>query len=153
VDEPENETIVRVARDAVAELAPEELAGFDATAEAYLAAPSRVRRRRTKDDPLGFGVEEVSVLLSPVALAMAQSTLDSIAQDVARSSVTAVGARLRRLLPRRSKTPQVSTPLNRGQMADLRSAAIEKGRQLGLDDQRAALLADAIIGRLASRDS
>ena len=78
MDEPENETVVRVARDAVAELSPEELAGFDAAAEAFLAAPRRVRRRQSKDYPLGFGVEEVSILLSPVALAVAQSTLQNL---------------------------------------------------------------------------
>jgi hypothetical protein len=151
VGERRNETVVRVARDAVAELAPEELAGFDVAAEAYLAAPGRVRRRLSKDDPLGFGVEEVSVLLSPVALAVTQSTLQNLAQDAARSSLKAVGARLRRIWPRRQEAPRASTPLNPGQLADLRSTAIEKGSQMGLDDRRAALLADAIIGRLVSR--
>ena len=66
MDGRRNEALVRVARDALAELAPEELAVFDAAAEAYLAAPRRVRRRLRKGDPLGFGVE-VSVLSSPVA--------------------------------------------------------------------------------------
>ncbi|WP_448620534.1 hypothetical protein [Geodermatophilus sp. URMC 65] len=152
MNEGAKETVVRVARDVVAQLAPQELADFDAAAEAYLAAPSRVRRRLNKDDPLGFGVEEISVLLSPVALAVAQSTLETLAQDAARSSITAMGARLRRFLLRHRRVRRERTPLSPDQLADVRRGAMEKGKQLGLDDQRAALLADAIIGRLVTQN-
>ena len=152
MNESAKDTVVAVARDVVAQLTPQELADFDAAAEAYRAAPSRVRRRLDKDDPLGFGVEEMSVLLSPVALAVAQSTLETLAQDAARSSMRAMGARLRRFLPRRRRVRREKTPLSPDQLADVRRGAMEKARQLGLDDQRAALLADAIIGRLVTRD-
>jgi hypothetical protein len=147
---------VSVARDVIVQLAPEELFTFDMVAESFLTAQRRVSRRR--EEPLGFGIEAGLVLLTPIVLALAQSVLETLAGDAGRSLARTTAARVGKVFRRRRARPEDAVAvsaqvasLSTAQLTAVRQQAVEKARQLNVDDERAALLADAIVGALATR--
>jgi hypothetical protein len=149
----EPELVVTVSREVVTQLAPEELPLFDGISEAHLADPGRGGSRHGDgDDVLGFGAGEAQVLLTPVALVV----VTEVAKHVAVGLSDAGGRSLRRLLGRRrpeAAPAPAPGPLTPEQLAEVRRAAARKAVELGLDRERSALLADAIVGRLAARRS
>ena len=151
-----DDLVVAIAHDAVSTVAPDELAWFGAVAEAYQRNPKRASPRAAKDDPLGFGLDAAVPLVAWVAIAVATGALESMGQDLERSVIARMRAALRRLMRRlRGRRPENSTnrlrPLSPDQLATIREQAVRKARQLDLDENRAELLADAIVGSLAAR--
>jgi hypothetical protein len=66
-----NQLIADVARDIVAQTAPQELPFFRATSVAYFKNPEKALKQQTgKDEMLGFGGGEVVTLLTPIVLTM-----------------------------------------------------------------------------------
>ncbi|POX53028.1 hypothetical protein C3488_06790 [Streptomyces sp. Ru72] len=73
-----------LAREAVRRLAPEELAFFDETADAYFEDPARASRK-ARPEPLGIGIEAIVVsTLTAFALPVAATVAGNIATDVMR---------------------------------------------------------------------
>ncbi|MFF4209932.1 hypothetical protein ACFYZE_11375 [Streptomyces sp. NPDC001796] len=73
-----------LAREAVRRLAPEELAFFDETADAYFEDPARATRK-ARPEPLGIGIEAIVVsTLTAFALPVAATVAGNIATDVMR---------------------------------------------------------------------
>lgn len=113
-----------VARALVARAAPHELPIFRAASRAYFAKPDRALRRRSVDEMLGFGADSMSAL-TPYALAVASAVIERLGGEVGRQE-----------------------PLTPEQVDFVRQLSLEEGRQLGLDEDKAALLADALVGSL-----
>ncbi|HZV51001.1 MAG TPA: hypothetical protein VFD49_14675 [Candidatus Dormibacteraeota bacterium] len=143
-DAERRDLAARLARAAVARLAPEEAplaeAGLGAT-----PAPGG------GEEVLGFGLEVALPLLTPVALAVAQE----VARCVGDQLGAAVRRRrrlagwLRRGRPDRGPRP-ARPPLTPAQLAEVRRLARERARALGLSESRAGALADAIVASLAT---
>ncbi|MFJ8754520.1 hypothetical protein ACIREO_35175 [Streptomyces sp. NPDC102441] len=135
-------------REVVADLAPEELLlvqGLfeldDATAVRRLAGWGRRR------EPLGFGMTEIAVLITPVVWL----TLDQAARhatDILVDSTTQRSTTLLRRLFRRSQEPAVVPPLTRDQLAEIRRTVMAAADQCGLSAERATQIADAVVSRL-----
>jgi hypothetical protein len=152
--------VAALARASVERAAPEELPLFRATSEAYFDDPSTLERPKSRDDMLGFGVDGSVMLVTPVALAVAKDVIEFIGTQLrARAEKEGEGAIdhvLNRLL-RRDDEP-AATPAARTEPAELtdeqleqvRTLALEKAKQLKLSDAKAELLAESLVGSLAT---
>ena len=158
-DAPDQELVTELARHLVQEAAPEELPLFRATSEAYFKDPAKtLARSQDKDEMLGFGAEAVVVLLTPVALEVAKSVVAWVAARVRSAAEReaggmiddAVGGLFRRLRGSRAEPEPAAPELSDEELAEVRRVAFEKARQLDLPKAKAELLADSVVGSLAT---
>ncbi len=134
--------------------APDELLTFDEVAEEYYADPQSTLMLNKKDEAVGFGLE--LALLAPFALAVAEFVIvfvGDLLRDVAKDAAKpAVSGTLKRVL--RVRTDQASplgeVELTKEQRARIFAAAKEQSARLGLDEDKAVLLGNAIIGVLGN---
>jgi hypothetical protein len=69
--------VSEVARDVLSDIAPQEMPIFAAASRAYFADPAAALQQfRSKDDVLGFGMEAVTVLVTPAVLLVVSDVLD-----------------------------------------------------------------------------
>ena len=168
--EEEKSLIEALARQAVAEVAPQELPLFRSTSRAYLDDPKRLRGEpASADDMLGFGAElgvAVSVV-TPIVLEVARSVVVFVAGQLEGAVKEEAAPRIRELVRRlvgsagapepadrpdqeAAAAPEPSeTVLTRSQLVEVREVAIRTAERLKLAPDRAATLADAIVGSLA----
>lgn len=138
-----------VVRDVVAEVAPEELplvAGLarfdDVTVVRRLG--DRGRRRET----LGFGLGEIAALVTPVVWLAVNQAAQRIVGAAVDGTVGRAGSALRKLL-RRSGEHVTVPPLTREQLSGVRKSVLEVAAQRGLEAERASVIADAVVARMA----
>lgn len=142
----------QLARLVIERAAPDELLTFDEVADEYYADPNSTLTLNKKDEAVGFGLE--LALLAPFALAVAEFVIQLIGEllrDVAKDAATpAVSAALKRLM--RVHTEEAPSPaevqLTTEQRAQIFAAAKEQSARLGLDEDKAVLLSNAILGVL-----
>ena len=151
---------VALARSTVEQAAPEEMPIFSAASDAYLAGGDSAQGGTRM---LGFGLEAAVVLLTPIAIEVAKDVLRYLREQVTelaskkgKEGVDAVIARLggdddAQGGGKAARTDVGDAPaLSKEQLERVRVRAIEKAKQLKLDDDRAALLADSLVGSLAT---
>lgn len=150
--EDERVLVSELAELALADAAPEELALFPETADDYFRDPDAALHPRGREEAVGFGLE--IAMVAPYILAIAQSVVrflaSAVEEGVQEEVKTSVAERLRGLL-RRGKGSSGEggmPPLTLEQRQQVRASAYERARQLGLDDGRAAVLADSVVGGL-----
>ena len=155
---PSDDALVEaLARSAVEQVAPEELPLFRATSEAYFADPSSLEQGRSRDDMLGFGVDAALVLVSPVALQVAKEVIGFVVAQFREAAAEEGEGAIKRLVARlvhrdeNGKDEQEAVPeLTDEQLEQVRALALEKARSLKLSDTKATLLADSLVGSLAT---
>lgn len=158
----DDELVAEVARDLVAKTAPHELPLFRATSEEYFKDPERaLSPPEGKDETLGFGVGIALAMITPVALEVVKSVIAFVSAEVGKTakeeSEPLIRNAVRRLF-RRGKDPAAGASgaqpatigLNEEQLAEVRRVALEKAEQLKLARDKAELLADALVGELAT---
>jgi len=160
----DDELVVALARATVARAAPEELVLFPAASEAYLDGHDPGKGSRG-DPMLGFGVETAVVLLTPVALTVAKDVLGFLRAQLEKRAAEhgdkAIDWLVDRLLRRNGKEPAAAgaaattvpdetLELTDEQLEQVRQLALEKAQQLELPDVQAKLLADSLVGSLAT---
>jgi hypothetical protein len=137
-------------RDVVTEVAPEELpliaglAGFD-DARAVRRLGGRDRRR----EPLGFGLGEVAALVTPVVWLAVDQAAQRIVGTWVDNGITRTNTALRRLFRRAASEPVTLPPLTREQLLLVRESVLTMAARRGLDPERATVIADAVVTRLA----
>ncbi|WP_208605837.1 hypothetical protein [Streptomyces albus] len=135
-------------REVITELAPEELPLLEGVLELDdAAAVRRLSGHGQRREPLGFGVGEIAVLVTPVvwlALDQAARRIGDIALE--RASRASAGA-LRRLF-RRSPPPVVVPPLTREQLAEVKRLVLETAEQRGLAAPQASEIANTVVAGL-----
>lgn len=163
-----------LARAAVAVVAPGELPTFTATAQAFARDPDRVLKgRRRSDRVLDSGLGAVVTLVTPAALSVATIVYQQLVSDLTDSTLGRGRAGLRRVrerlrsgradradhADRTSRTSQTAGPAHiapyadqRSRVAAAREEAVRRGRELGLPDETASALADAVIDALSGED-
>ncbi|HEX2324073.1 MAG TPA: hypothetical protein VHQ00_01675 [Chloroflexota bacterium] len=171
----DEELIASVAREQVAQLAPQELPLFRAQSAAYFEDPQKaLQGDRSGEDMLSFGPEVAFALLTPVILSVTSTVLSAVAEELGRTlgeeSRGVAGDLVRRLF-RRPPTgaqdasgvgesgaagesgggvqPAPVPVLTAAQLARVRQSAFERARQLDVPEARASLLADSLVGSLA----
>jgi hypothetical protein len=147
-----DQLIKKIAHDVMERVAPEELPTFTGTAEAYFENPKRVLGTH-KEDMLGFGLDAAIVYLTPFVLAITTDVIKDIVEPTIKEKLRKmITALIRHIFKgcRSSKDgPKIPLPtLLPEQRAQLRQRIREKARQLGLEEAKAELLADAVLGSL-----
>jgi hypothetical protein len=145
------ETIKEISRDLVMEIAPEELAMFDELADEYFQHPQPGKQVKTNDDPLGFGINETLVAVTPAATGMVSTVLaylltsfnDALKDTAKESFKTKMKAVFS--AKKKGKSPIAFTI---EQLKQINKKAFEQARTFGLSDDQAQHLADALVGRL-----
>jgi hypothetical protein len=159
-DAVDDALVAQLARSAVSQAAPEELPLFRATSEAYFEDPTALERRKSGDEMLGFGVEAAVVLVTPVALNVAKDVLNFVLEQVREQArehgKEAIERFTDRLLKRGGQpgsegaAPAETPELTEAQLEQVRALALEKAQQLKLAPDKAELLADSLVGSLAT---
>ncbi|HSO01076.1 MAG TPA: hypothetical protein VLS46_01015 [Gaiellaceae bacterium] len=150
-----DDLVAALARAAVERAAPEELPLFRATSEAYLRDPASLEGGKSRDEMLGFGVEAAAMLVTPIALQVARDVLGFLHEQLrARAREQGEGA-IDRLLARlvgKDEPAEGAEPvkLSDEELERVRAVALEKARALKLSDEKATLLADSLVGSLAT---
>lgn len=165
----DEELVVALARATVERAAPEELVLFPAASEAYLQG--RDPAKATRGDPmLGFGVDAAVVLLTPVALSVAKDVLGFLrvqfGKHAAKHAEEGIDWLVARLLGRDDDAAAAEPAAGDGgaaaepvppppeltdeQLAQVHELALQKAKQLKLPAAKAQLLADSLVGSLAT---
>jgi hypothetical protein len=136
--------------------APEELVLFPEVAEEYFRDPDGVLNAQGRDEAVGFGLDVA--MLTPYALAVVVPVirfLASVVEETAKEEVRiSLSERIRKLFRRDAdEEPEAgdaapALALSREQARAVRQTAFDQARGLGVDDARAGLLADSLVGRL-----
>ncbi len=149
-DTTHEQLVTEIARDLVAQAAPQELFLFQETSEAYFKNPGKMLKGLSgKDEPLGFGLVEIgsAILMSPIVLAVVDEATKALAEEVTEAGF--VKKLIRKLFHRSEERKNAPPQLTQEQMEQVRKQAFDSARQFNLPESQAALLADALIGRLA----
>lgn len=146
--------VAALARATVEKAAPEELPLFQATSEAYFADPKALERGGGKDEMLGFGVDAAMLLVTPIALQVAKDVIGFLGQQLRERAAAegegAIDRIIARLVNRDGGEEGPVAELTDEQLEQVRTLALEKGRALKLSEERASLLADSLVGSLAT---
>ncbi|MEU5211804.1 hypothetical protein [Streptomyces sp. NPDC020742] len=143
-------TVRQVIKDVVAETAPEELpllAGLEPLDD---TAIDRVlgQRARTRE-PLGFGLDTVVALVTPVLWTVLSDVARQELQTAASGGLARLKQRLRRhRRPRQDEAALTLPPLDRVQAQHVRELVLARCTAAGIDDTRAAAIADGVTVRL-----
>lgn len=137
-----------VVRDVIAEVAPDELPLVDRLRQLGDKRAERLLARRTSGrDLLGFGIDEIVVLASPIVWFVLNEAAARLTEDAVASSGLAVRRWLRRRFGRH-RAAAALPPFAPEQVAQVRAQVLETARRSGMDAERAELLADSVAGRL-----
>jgi hypothetical protein len=171
----EQAVVAALARTTVDEVAPEEAPLFGPMCQAYFD-PSRSRGGTGgTDDMLGFGVDAAAaaVLVTPVALEVASSVIGYVVgelqtafKDEAKPMIQAFVKRLLHGKPKPgdpaeaprddgaakagAKPPDEPPPFTDDQLAEVRKVALKTAERMGMERDKASVVADAIVGAIVT---
>lgn len=150
-EQDERSLVSDLAERAVGTAAPEELVLFAETADDYFRDPKASLRADGRDEAVGFGLE--LAMLTPCVLAVATAVVQllvTVVQESVQEEVKPPIVQLMRRMLRREGAPPEDVPaLTDAQRRRVRDTAYDRAQNLGLDEGRARLLADAVVGGLA----
>lgn len=141
---------IDLARIVVTSTAPGELLFFD---DVVLEVRRNGVPRGGKEEALGFGLD--LSLLAPYVVAVMPTVVLALKTIVEKHVTDAVGERLAdgiRSLFRKDEKPSVP-PLTAEQARSVHEVALRTAERLGLRAEKAALLADAVVGAVSVRDA
>jgi hypothetical protein len=151
----EHELVGALAEMVLEQAAPEELALFPELTDEYFRDPDAAVHVRHRDEAVGFGLElamltpYVLAVVTPVVRMLASLVEESVHDELKPTVAQLVHRLFRRVDPTTSEGTE-PPELTADQLRRIRTTAYERGRQLGLDEPRADLLADSVVGRLAT---
>jgi hypothetical protein len=152
-----DDLVAALARATVERAAPEELPLFGPMSEAYLADPSALKDGgKKRDEMLGFGVDAAVVLITPVALQVARDVLgflhEQLRERAREQGEGAIDRIIAKLVGKKDEAAadEPVPELTDAQLEQVRKFAVEKARSLKLSEERAGLLADSLVGSLAT---
>jgi hypothetical protein len=145
-----------IVRDVIADAAPAELPVVDGLRQLDPdTARKRLRRRRQSRDPVGFGLDVVVPLMTPVAWIAIDELVRRIVDDASGSLAGRTGKALRavgRRVTHRSQAEVTATatvsPLSPAQLEEVRRRVLELAPKYYLASMDAEALADRVVARL-----
>ncbi|HKA03094.1 MAG TPA: hypothetical protein VKD67_02160 [Acidimicrobiales bacterium] len=143
--------ILDVSRQVVGDLAPGELEVFDATGDAYLEAPAG----KDGEEMLGFGVEVVA-FVTPFVVMATKAVVSYLSEVVSKAmkeqSESVIAGYVKRLFKRFHDDPEPApVQLTIEEIKKAHEVALAEAKALGMKDERASLLANAIAGELVTQ--
>ena len=142
-----DEIVGSLGRELVSDLAPEELPLYPSMLSQFQGV-KRGRGKESDDQILGFGGAEALTMLTPVILSFASSVWQALVAEAAASSAQGVVEYVRARLRGHHET--VAQPLTTDQLKFVRTVAEREAHRLDISEGQAGLLADAMIGALAT---
>ena len=138
----------------VVEVAPEEIDLFDELVVEYFRDPTPPDRSQTqKDDPLGFGIEETLIAVTPSATAVANIIINYLLTEVIKITESEraeeVKRKIKALFSSEREDKVKPEPLTKEQLENIRKLARKQAINFGIGPERAERMADALIGSLA----
>jgi hypothetical protein len=147
----EHALVAQLTRAALQEAAPEESDVFEKDAAGWLAGTHVAGR--TEDDMVGFGVETAAVLLTPYVVEAAKAAVRYVAGILAESADAEVRPRIarwmQRLLGHHATEDDATAGLPLDVVTRVKEETLRTCLDMGLDATDAALVSDAVAGRLA----
>ena len=145
------EFIKEISLDVVTQVAPEELDLFDELVQEYFEDPSPPDLSATvSDDPLGFGLAETLVAVTPAATALVSVVLSYLLTEVIKATQEEGAAVLKRKIKKLfNPDSQEASPLTQPQLEQIKKLARKQAIQFGLNSKQAEQMAAALIGSLA----
>ncbi|MGJ6963788.1 hypothetical protein ACSDR0_17935 [Streptosporangium sp. G11] len=149
--------VADIGHGVVAEVFPEELPVFAAVSSAYFDDPDRTLAGKDRNGgPLGFGLAEVTALMTPAVLWVVQVVVQHYTQPYVEKGADGLRSKAARLFRRRGKgvpgpddvDVESLRALTPEQRAELRGVAVDAARRRGLSPDQAELIADAIVHRI-----
>jgi hypothetical protein len=146
--------MTEVARDILTEVAPHEMPIFAAASRAYFADPAAaLRQAHSKDNVLGFGIEAVTVVITPAVLSVMSEVLEyltdialkGVAQGLTEETSLIVKAMFKKF---HSSTPNVPSVLTREHLAIVHDNVLLAAKKLRLPADQARSLANAVTAQL-----
>lgn len=138
-----------VVADVVEEVAPEErpllhaLSGFDDA-----TALRRLTARDGRDQPLAFGVEAATALVTSVVWIAVDQTVRRIIDSTAGRAGEPKRARARLFGRRRAAEPVTIPPLTADQLRQVEQAVLDAARDAGFSRKRGERIAHGVVRRL-----
>ncbi|WP_196255659.1 hypothetical protein ACN26Y_21955 [Micromonospora sp. WMMD558] len=147
--ESDRSLLVDLARPVVDRFSPGETELFPLLSEAHFADPRAYAEPERRGGPLTFGVPEVLVLLTPVALAAMTEAVRYVAERAMRKGHQVTSAALRRVFRGRPDGPAEAPPLEltAQEWAEVRGIVERVAVRGGVEPERAAMIADAVVGQ------
>jgi hypothetical protein len=145
--------VCEIARDVLAELAPEEMPIFPAASRTYFADPAAARKQtRSKDSALGFGVDSF-VFLTPVVLPVLSEVFEFLRQAAEKAAEAGLAKEIPEIIKGmfrkfHSAEPDTPTVLTREQIALIHGNVLAAAKRLRMPAETARSLADAVTARL-----
>lgn len=142
------------AQQILQQVAPEELVLYNATADEYFTDPHAVLNPKGRDEALGFGLE--LLMLTPVVISVAQTVLQWLAsaavEAAIKESTPSVMSYVRRLFggADENSVAQPASRLTPEQAKHVREIAYNQAVTIGLEPEKAALIADSTAGVLVT---
>ncbi|SQD96836.1 conserved hypothetical protein [Parafrankia sp. Ea1.12] len=154
--ESEKDLVAEVAQFVLRDAAPDELVIFDEVAEEYFRNPKKALSQQQRDEAVGFGLDEI--LLIPYVLDIVTVVLTSLASFVTDTALGVAEPKFRQFIRRlfrlgsdtSSKTDDADKELSREQIRLIRKTSYDRAIELGLDEDRASILADSIVGKMVA---
>jgi hypothetical protein len=146
--------VTDIARDILTEVAPQEMPIFPAASRAYFADPAAaLKKSRSRDYVLSFGIDGLSVLLTPAVLYILSEVLPFLtriakkaAEDgLAKEIPDIVKAMFRKF---QSSEPRIPPVLTRKQIGLIHGNVLLAAKKLRLPVDKAQSLANAVTAQL-----
>jgi hypothetical protein len=145
----QSQLVTDIARDLIAQTAPQELPLFQATSEAYFKNPDKMKDQAGKEETLSFDVGTVSVILvSPIILIIVDEVVEVIIGKVADSGIIRKILKKLGLIKEKEKKVTLPLSLTHEQMQKIYAIAVETALQYKLPKSQAEQLAESLISRL-----
>lgn len=148
---PEDRQLVtQLSKKIVEQTAPEEADLFDEMVGEYFADPSPPDLSAThSDDPLGFGLGELLVAVTPAAAAVASAAVGFIVSTLTRAAqdggAEQVRTRLKQVLGGTKEAASSKPALTPDQLEELRKVARETANRYGMEEAQAEAMTNAML--------
>lgn len=157
-----NQLVEKLAHTVIVQIAPDEMPFFQATSAAYFKNPREILAiREGKEEKLGFGLGEMTPLLTPIVLYIVQEAITIVTTGTVKATeeegVDVASKIVKKLFKKAPKQRQdvQNTPLSltSEQLMQVRQQAFDTAHKLNIPDDTAQLLADALAGSLIKDSS
>lgn len=149
-----HELIEELSREIVVAIAPEEIDMFEELIQEYYQNPAPPDlTTRDKDDPLGFGIEEILIATTPATAAMVNAVLNHLMEEFLgafqEQGMKVVRNKLKSLFDGSREDKEKPAPLTREQLQQIKKIARKQAIDFGISPEKAERMANALIGSLA----
>lgn len=146
----DRELIVELSKQIVEQMAPEETDLFDELMESYFVDPSPPDLTANPgDDPLGFGVNDLMVAVTPAAAAVASAAIAFVMSVLAKAArdegAEQIRRRLKSALRDKRNTEDSRLALTSSQLETLLTITRETAERYGMDTEQSDAMANAVL--------